>query len=191
MQKPPPFVLTDAVHTTAIAPPNTPLIRGTSTNLPDSGMFGIPTNVRVNSREFTTHKMRADREFQIRTEQLAQAIEQDLAATRLEGATHSLAPAEAIIRELGVRHTLILRKSAELHQKTALAHQFFGSTPLDKDFHVYYRKAQTMDRTVKPQGVAMQAWIASYRAAHEANLLSHSIQILNRQQVDVDRVFSF
>lgn len=150
-------------------------------------MFGIPTNVVVNSREFTTHSMKTAREFQTRTEQLAQSIEQDLVATRLEGPTHPLPPAEAIIRELGVRHTLIVRKTAELHQKTALAHQFFGGDPLNKDFDDYFRKAQSIDRTVNARGVAMKAWATSYRAAHEANLLSQSIQMLNQQQVEVHK----
>jgi hypothetical protein len=185
MQKPPPFVLTEAIHTTATAPPNTPLIRGTSPNLSQSGTFAIPNNVQVNSREFTAHSLRTAREFQTRTEQLPQSIEQDLAATRLEGATHPLPPAQAIIRELGVRHTLIQRKTAEFHQKTAQANQFFGDDPLNKDFHAYFRKAQSIDRTVNARGIAMQTWAASYRAAHEAKLLAQSIQMLNQQQVNV------
>jgi hypothetical protein len=129
--------------------------------------------------------MKTDREFQTRTEQIAQSIEQDLAATRLEGPTHPLPPAQAIIRELGIRNTLIARKTAEAHQKTLLSHQFFGDTPLNKDFHDYYRKAQSIDSKVSPKGIAMQAWVASYRAAHEANLLTISIQMLNQQQVEV------
>ncbi|MGY1892288.1 S-type pyocin domain-containing protein [Pseudomonas sp. SDT291_1_S447] len=185
MQKPPPFVLTEAIQTTATAPPNTPLIRGTSPNLSQSGTFAIPNNVQVNSREFTAHSLRTAREFQTRTEQLPQSIEQDLAATRLEGATHPLPPAQAIIRELGVRHTLIQRKTAEFHQKTAQANQFFGDDPLNKDFHAYFRKAQSIDRTVNARGIAMQTWAASYRAAHEAKLLAQSIQMLNQQQVNV------
>ncbi|WP_322845944.1 S-type pyocin domain-containing protein [Pseudomonas sp. B33.4] len=185
MQKPPPFVLTEAVHTTATAPPNTPLIRGTSPNLSQSGTFAIPNNVQVNSREFTAHSLRTAREFQTRTEQLPQSIEQDLAATRLEGATHPLPPAQAILRELGVRHTLIQRKTAEFHQKIAQANQFFGDDPLNKDFHAYFRKAQSIDRTVNARGIAMQTWAASYRAAHEAKLLAQSIQMLNQQQVNV------
>ena len=129
--------------------------------------------------------MTTDREFQTRTEQIAQSIEHDLAATRLEGPTHPLPPAQAIIRELGIRNTLIARKTAEAHQKTLLSHQFFGDTPLNKDFHDYYRKAQSIDSKVSPKGIAMQAWAASYRAAHEANLLTLSIQMLNQQQVEV------
>ncbi|WP_256207545.1 S-type pyocin domain-containing protein [Pseudomonas nunensis] len=185
MQKPPPFVLTEAVHTTAIAPPNTSIIRGISSTLPHSGMFGIPTNVVVNSREYTAHSMKTSREFQTRTEQLAQSIEQDLATTRLEAPTHPLPPADAIIRELGIRHTLILRKTDELHQKTALAHHYFGDDPLNKNFHDYFRKARSIDKTINPRGIAMQAWATSYRAAHEAGLLSKSIQMLNQQQIEV------
>jgi len=184
MQKPPPLVL-EAIHTTAVAPPNRPIIHRTSTTLPHSGMFGIPHNVVANSLEYKSHSMTADREFQTRTEQIAQSIEHDLAATRLEGPTHPLPPAQAIIRELGIRNTLIARKTAEAHQKTLLSHQFFGDTPLNKDFHDYYRKAQSIDSKVSPKGIAMQAWAASYRAAHEANLLTLSIQMLNQQQVEV------
>jgi hypothetical protein len=42
-----------------------------------------------------------------------------------------------------------------------------------------------MGQRVMPGGIAMQAWTASYRAAHEAWLLAQSIQILNQQQVQV------
>jgi hypothetical protein len=126
MQKPPPFVLTEAVHTTAIAPPNTPIIRGTSPVLPHSGTFGIPHNVVASSREFTAAKLKIEQDFQSQNQQLVQSIEQELAATRLEGNTHPLPPAQAITRELGVRHTLIARKTAQLHQKNILVNHFLG-----------------------------------------------------------------
>ncbi|WP_240869985.1 S-type pyocin domain-containing protein [Pseudomonas sp. B707] len=187
MQKPPPFVLTEAVHTTAIAPPNIPIIRGTSPVLPHSGTFGIPHNVVASSREFTAAKLKIEQDFQSQNQQLVQSIEQELAATRLEGNTHPLPPAQAITRELGVRHTLIARKTAQLHQKNILVNHFFGETPLNKDFHVFYRQAQNMDSNVRPRGLAMQAWATSYRAAHEAMLLTQSIAILNQQQVGVQK----
>ncbi|WP_432218637.1 S-type pyocin domain-containing protein [Pseudomonas kribbensis] len=187
MQKPPPFVLTEAVHTTAIAPPNTPIIRGTSPVLPHSGTFGIPHNVVASSREFTAAKLKIEQDFQSQNQQLVQSIEQELSATRLEGNTHPLPPAQAITRELGVRHTLIARKTAQLHQKNILVNHFFGETPLNKDFHDFYRQAQNMDSNVRPRGLAMQAWATSYRAAHEAILLTQSIAMLNQQQVGVQK----
>lgn len=190
MQKPPTWELTEAVHITAIAPLNAPVIPATSSTLPPSGMFG-PHNfgpnhiVIANSNTIDATKKTLEQEYQTRISQLPQTIEQELAATRLEGTTHPLPPAEAIIRELGVRNTLLHRKTADFHQKTALAHQFYGGDPLNRSLLEFYQKASTMEQRVMPGGIAMRTWAASYRAAHEARLLSQSIQMLNQQHANV------
>jgi hypothetical protein len=190
MQKPPTWELTEAVYTTAIAPLHVPIVPATSSTIPHSGMFG-PHNfgphhiVIANSHTIDATKKSLAQEYQTRINQLPQTIEQELAATRLEGSTHPLPPADAIIRELGVRNTLLSRKTADFHQKTALANQFYGGDPLNRSLIEFYQKASTMGQRVMPGGIAMQAWTASYRAAHEAWLLAQSIQILNQQQVQV------
>ncbi|QXI07177.1 S-type pyocin domain-containing protein [Pseudomonas tensinigenes] len=185
MQKPPPWELTEAVHTTAIAPAGIPIIPATIKNIPNSGAFDSVSATRANIAEFNERTAQITHEFKTRTEQIPHSIEQELAATRLEGTTHPLPPAQAIMRELQVRHTLIARKTAEHHQKTAVANQFFGDTPLNKNFHDYYVKVSHSRRTYV-LGIA-DAWVVSYRAAHEANLLSQTIQLLNQQQIDVHK----
>lgn len=185
MQKPPPWELTEAVHTTAIAPAGIPIIPATITNIPNSGAFDSVSATRANIAEFNDHTAQITHEFKTRTAQMPHSIERELAATRLEGTTHPLPPAQAIMRELQVRHTLIARKTAEYHQKTAVANQFFGDTPLNKNFHDYYVKVSHRRRTYV-LGIA-DAWVVSYRAAHEANLLLQTIQLLNQQQIDVHR----
>jgi hypothetical protein len=190
MQKPPTWELTEAVHTTAIAPLHIPIASGTSSIIPHSGMFG-PHNfgphhiVIANSHTIDATKKSLEQEYQTRISQLPQTIEQELAATRLEGPTHPLPPADAIIRELGVRNILLSRKTADFHQKTALANQFYGGDPLNRSLIEFYQTASAMGQRVMPGGIAMQAWTASYRAAHEAWLLAQSIQLLNQQQVQV------
>ncbi|WP_237884773.1 S-type pyocin domain-containing protein [Pseudomonas sp. PGPR40] len=190
MQKPPTWELTEAVHTTAVAPLHIPITAGTSSVIPHSGMFG-PHNfgphhiVIANSHTIDATKKSIEQEYQTRISQLPHTIEQELAATRLEGSTHPLPPADAIIRELGVRNTLLIRKTADFHQKTALANQFYGGDPLNRSLIEFYQKASAMGQRVLPGGIAMQAWAASYRAAHEARLLAQSIQMLNQQQVNV------
>lgn len=94
-------------------------------------------------------------------------------------------PADSIIRELGVRATLLQRKTAEFHQKTALANQFYGSDPRSKNLIEFYQKAVTLQNPVMPGGIAIQAWSASFRAAYDSQLLAQSIAILNQQQVNV------
>ncbi|MHC8331372.1 hypothetical protein [Pseudomonas sp. LB3P25] len=192
MQKPPTWELTEAVHITAIAPLHIPVASGTSSTLPHSGMFG-PHNfgphhiVIANSHTIDATKKSLEQEYQTRTSQLPQTIEQELAATRLEGPTHPLPPADAIIRELGVRNILLSRKTADFHQKTDLANQFYGGDPLNRSLIEFYQTASAMGQRVMPGGIAMQAWTASYRAAHEARLLAQSIQMLNQQQVEVHK----
>jgi hypothetical protein len=190
MQKPPTWELTEAVHTTAVAPIHIPVASGTSTTIPNSGMFGPhnfgPHNlVIINSRTIDATKAALAQEYQNRTQQLPQTLEHELAATRLEGTTHPLPPADSIIRELGVRATLLQRKTAEFHQKTALANQFYGSDPRSKNLIEFYQKAVTLQNPVMPGGIAIQAWSASFRAAYDSQLLAQSIAILNQQQVNV------
>ncbi|WNZ85282.1 S-type pyocin domain-containing protein [Pseudomonas sp. P108] len=190
MQKPPTWELTEAVHTTAVAPIHIPVASGTSTTIPNSGMFGPhnfgPHNlVIINSKTIDATKAALAQEYQSRTQQLSQTLEHELAATRLEGTTHPLPPAESIIRELGVRATLLQRKTAEFHQKTALANQFYGSDPRSKNLIEFYQKAVTLQNPVMPGGVAIQAWTTSFRAAYDSQLLAQSIAILNQQQVNV------
>ncbi|WP_277760624.1 S-type pyocin domain-containing protein [Pseudomonas sp. A34-9] len=192
MQKPPTWELTEAVHTTAVAPIHIPVASGTSTTIPNSGMFGPhnfgPHNlVIINSRSIDATKAALAQEYQNRTQQLPQTLEHELAATRLEGTTHPLPPAETVIRELGVRATLLQRKTAELQQKMALANQFYGSDPRSKNLIEFYQKAVTLQNPVMPGGIAIQAWTASYRAAHDTQLLAQSIHILNQQQVEVHK----
>lgn len=159
MQKPPPWELTEAVHTTAIAPAGIPITPATITNIPNSGAFDSVSATRANIAEFNDHTAQITHEFKTRTEQMPHSIEQELAATRLEGTTHPLPPAQAIMRELQVRHTLIARKTAEYHQKTAVANQFFGDSPLNKNFHDYYVKVSHSRRTYV-LGIA-DAWVVS------------------------------
>lgn len=190
MQKPPTWELTEAVHTTAVAPIHIPVASGTSTTIPNSGMFGPhnfgPQNLVVaNFKTIEATKAALAQEYQNRAQQLPQTLENELAATRLEGTPHPLPPADSLVRELGVRTTLLQRKNAEFQQKTALANRFYGSDPLDKELIDFYQKAVTLQNPVMPGGIAIQAWTASYRAAHDARLLAQSIQMLNQQQINV------
>ncbi|MDR6957169.1 hypothetical protein J2W43_001145 [Pseudomonas brassicacearum] len=42
-----------------------------------------------------------------------------------------------------------------------------------------------MEKPIKPKGAAIQSWTASYKAAHEAKLLSQTISVLNQQQAEL------
>jgi hypothetical protein len=89
MQKPPTWELTEAVHTTAVAPMHIPVASGTSTTIPNSGMFGPhnfgPQNLVVaNFKTIEATKAALAQEYQNRTQQLPQTLEIELAATRLE-----------------------------------------------------------------------------------------------------------
>ncbi|MGO4322040.1 S-type pyocin domain-containing protein [Pseudomonas sp. KB_12] len=127
----------------------------------------------------------AESTYQTQLSKLPQTIENDLAAIRLEGSTRSLPPAAAIARELSVRNTLLARKTAQFHQKTALANSFYGVDPIGKPLQAFYPKALTLERLVPPNGIAIKAWATSLKAAYEARLLSQAINMLNQQQVEV------
>lgn len=147
-----------------------------------SDHYGVHSIVDTTFTTLQATIQASEQEYASRISQLPQTIEHELAATRLEGSTAPLPPADAIIRELGVRHTLLLRKTAEFHGKTAIANSFYGVDPIGRSVHEFHPRASTMGKSVDS---AMQAWIASYRAAYDARLLSQTIQLLNQQSVNV------
>lgn len=185
MQRPPAWELTEPVHTTAVAPPGYNPLPATTFDVSSSGAFQRPPAFAGNVHIVKGTAQVLDQEFQARASQLAQTLEHELAAARLEVSTHPLPPAEAIIRELGVRNTLMARKTAEYHRQTALGNTFYGSDPLNRPLNDFTARARMMERPLKPDGIAFQTWSFSYRAAHEARLLSQSLQMLNQQQVNV------
>lgn len=147
-----------------------------------SDHYGVHSIVDTSFTTLRATIQASEQEYTSRISQLPQTIEHELAATRLEGSTAPLPPADAIIRELGVRHTLLLRKTAEFHSKTAIANSFYGVDPIGRSVHEFHPRASSMGKSVD---VAMPAWIASYRAAYDARLLSQTIQLLNQQSVNV------
>lgn len=182
MQKPP--LVLDATHITAEAPYNFYPIKESTQGYSFSGMFG-PAGANHKTREIMYNTQIAlEQEFGAKSTLLPQSVEAELAATRLEGPTHPLPPAAALIRELGVRNTTIQRKTAELHRQTAIANRFYGSDPLGKKFNDFLNQASAIRRTDRSAGTR-ELWSQSYRAAHEARLLSQTIQLLNQQQVNV------
>ncbi len=185
MQKPPPFVLTEAVHTTAIAPPGFPPQRETEDELLRSGMFYSPRNHSQYEQQVQSFIVPLENEYTQKTGLINQTIEADLARARLEGTTHPLPAAESITRELGVRNTVIQRKNLEYQQHTAIAQRFYGEDPLGKTAHQFIARAATFDRHMRPNGPAFTQWRQSYRSAHEARLLAQTLAVLHQQQINV------
>ncbi|MDR9750061.1 S-type pyocin domain-containing protein [Pseudomonas sp. SZMC_28357] len=119
-----------------------------------------------------------EQEYQARTSQIPQSIETELAAIR---SPEPLSSSQSITRELAANHQLTQQKTAELHTKNSIANAFFGGDPFNRHINEFMIKATTMERRPGPHGIAMQAWATSYRAAHDARLLSVTIQTLNQR----------
>lgn len=184
MQRPPPLML-DETRITATAPDNYEPIKESNLGYSYSGMFG-PAGANHKTRELMYEtQIAVEQEFSAKSTLLPQSIEAELAAIRLQGPTNPLPPAAAIARELDVRSTLIQRKTAEFHGQTALAHRFFGSDPLGKNFKDYLNQASANRRTGQSGPGSRALWSQSYRAAHEARLLNQTLQILHQQQINV------
>jgi hypothetical protein len=185
MQRPPPYELTEPVHTTGVAPPGFKPQRETRDELITSGMFGAARSMTLYEQEVQSFIIPLDNEFQHRTALIPQTIETDLAAARREIPMPSLPAAQAIIRELGIRSTVIHRKNLELQQQTAISHGFYGSDPTDKTAHQFIARAAVVDRHFRPTGPGFKLWRQSYRAAYEARLLIQTLSLLNQQQLNV------
>lgn len=158
-------------------------------NIPGPFGSGLPMYYQNLNFIKTTTKV-LDQEYQTKSSQLAQSIEDDLTATRLESPTDPLPPVQSIIREMGVLNTLTQRATAEFHNKTATANSFFGGDPFNRHINDFMQNATRIERYPGPNGIAMQAWINSYRAAHDARLLSQTLQSLNQRSVNLQQTLS-
>ncbi|MFJ2480341.1 S-type pyocin domain-containing protein [Pseudomonas sp. NPDC087598] len=185
MQKPPPWELTEPVHTKGIAPAGMQPAKGTIGSYRYNGTFGTTRNSARYQPILQSHIGILEREFQTSTANIPQSIEVQLAATRQEESTHPLPPAAAIIRELGVRNKLIQRTSAELQHQTNLSHSFYGSDPTSKSADQFLSRALVVDKVLRPDGPGMNLWKQSYRAALQAKLLTQQLALLHQQQVNV------
>lgn len=124
-------------------------------------------------------------EYAAKLRGLPQSIEDDLAAVRAEGSTHTLPPAEAILRELSVRNTLILRKTAEFQIQSEIANAFYGGDPINRTASDFIIRAKKIESVITPDSQASERWDRSYKAAYSAKLLTDTIQLLNNQSVNV------
>ncbi|WP_064116857.1 S-type pyocin domain-containing protein [Pseudomonas fluorescens] len=184
-KKPQAWELDEAVHTTAPAPKNVPISPATGTTIPNSGMFGPPRNTGRYQQVLQNFTGPLEAEYQGKTAQIPVTIEADLAAARQEISTHPLPPAASLIRELGVRNTVIERKTRQLQHEIKVSHGFYGSDPTDKTVFQFLSRAQIVDRILSPNGPGMNLWKQSYRAALEARLLAQTLTVLHQQQANV------
>ncbi|WP_260329047.1 S-type pyocin domain-containing protein [Pseudomonas sp. 3-2] len=185
MQKPSSFELTEAVHTIGKAPPGMRINPSTGTTIPNSGRFGPPRSTGQYQQVLQNFTGPLEAEYQGKTAQIPQTIETDLAAARQEISTHPLPPAASLVRELGVRNTVIQRKNQQLQHQTHLSHGFYGSDPTDKTVSQFLSRAQIIDPILSPNGPGMNLWKLSYRAALEARLLAQTLNVLHQQQANV------
>jgi hypothetical protein len=184
-KKPQVWELDEAVHTTATAPKNVPISPATGTRIPNSGMFGPPRNTGRYQQVLQNFTGPLEAEYQGKTAQIPATIEADLAAARQEISTQPLPPAASLIRELGVRNTVIERKTRQLQHEIQVSHGFYGSDPTDKTVFQFLSRAQIVDRILSPNGPGMNLWKQSYRAALEARLLAQTLTVLHQQQANV------
>ncbi|WP_460130830.1 S-type pyocin domain-containing protein [Pseudomonas sp. H1_D05] len=184
MQRPP-FLELDETRIEAPAPDNYEPFKESNVGYTYSGTFG-PAGANAQTRQlmFETQTT-VEQEFNAKSVSIPQSIEVELAAIRLEDPTNPLPPAAALAREVGVRNTLIHRKSAEFQRQTAIANRFFGSDPLGKTFQDYLNQASAIRRTSGAGARSRALWSESFRAAHEARLLGQTLALLNQQQADV------
>ena len=156
-----------------------------------AGLFGRGVSTYNQNRGTVINTTRAlEQEYQIRSSQLPQTIEAELAATRQEGPTDHVPPLQLMFRELGVLNKLTDRKTAEFHIKTATANAFYGGDPFNLHINEFMVKATKIEKWPGPNGVAMQALNQSLRAAIDARLLSQTVQSLHQRTVSIQQALN-
>jgi hypothetical protein len=128
--------------------------------------------------------------YEAKSGNLSASNEADLANARAQYPAAVSTTAQAYQHELNIRNVLIQQKTVELHTQTILANDFYGHSPLNTSIGDYLARAQALDRTVTPFGPAYSKWVASYKAAYSAKLLTDQIQLLNNQQVQVHNLLA-
>ncbi|KAB0484703.1 S-type Pyocin [Pseudomonas reinekei] len=172
---------------------------------PQSGGFRIPptraggmgsgiTNTEGLRRE-TGDKIRATEQsvkaaYEANFGNLSASTEADLANVRAQYPTATSTTAQAYQHELNVRNVLIQQKNAERHTQTVLANYFYGHSPLNTSFSDYLARAKTLNKAVIPYGPDYSKWVASYKAAYSAKLLTEQIQLLNNQHGQVQNLLA-
>lgn len=129
-------------------------------------------------------------EYAAQSLDLPRSTENDLSNVRAQLSAPVSTLSQAYQIELNVRNVLITQKTAELHAQTALANSFYGHSPLNTTIGDYLARAQALDRTVTPRGPAYSKWVASYKAAYSAQLLTEQIQLLHNQQAHLQNLLA-
>lgn len=152
-----------------------------------NGPFGIGmAESFIQNRAAIVNTINAlEQDFQIRSSQLSQTIETDLAVVRSEGPNDPVTPSQSLIRELQALNTLNQRKTAEYHTKTTIANAFYGKDPFNWTIHEYMLKATKMEQWPGPNGIAMRALNQSLSAANDARLLSQTIDLLGQRNLNL------
>ncbi|KAI2690756.1 S-type pyocin domain-containing protein [Pseudomonas sp. TNT3] len=152
-----------------------------------NGPFGIGmAESFIQNRAAIVNTINAlEQDYQVRSSQLSQTIETDLAVVRSEGPNDPVTPSQSLIRELQALNTLNQRKSAEYHTKTTIANAFYGKDPFNWTIHEYMLKATKMEQWPGPNGIAMRALNQSLSAANDARLLSQTIDLLGQRNLNL------
>lgn len=156
------------------------------------GLYGLGAAGTYNQNRITIEYLTntLEQEFQARSKQLQNSIEIELSAIRSESPSKPATPAQSIVCELGVLHTLWQRKSAKHHTKTVVAIAFYGADPFSRNINDFMLKATKIETWPGPNGIAMQALEHSLRAAIETRLLLQTLGFINQQIADLERTLN-
>ena len=130
------------------------------------------------------------KEYSAKSQDLARSTEIELANIRAQYTAITTTLTQTYQHEINIRNVLIQQKTTELHTQTVQANIFYGHSPLDSNIGDFLSRAQALDRIVTPWGPVYSTWVASYKAAYSAKLLTEQIQLLNNQQIHVQNVLA-
>jgi hypothetical protein len=130
------------------------------------------------------------KEYSAKSQDLPRSTEVELANVRAQYTSPTTTLTQTYQHEINVRNVLIQQKTTELHTQTVLANTFYGHSPLNSTIGDFLSRAQVLDRIVTPWGPAYSTWVASYKAAYSAKLLTEQIHLLNNQQLHVQNVLA-
>lgn len=119
----------------------------------------------------TQEKLEVEQQFAERTRTLKDDL--DAQVRQLTGPLDNLIHQQIVERQSAATRQLLAEKSAALPAQQQTALKFFGQSPLDKTINDFLREVLR-----RPGDDNHQNWLTSYKAAHEAKLLTSSVDYL-------------
>ncbi|WP_409281743.1 S-type pyocin domain-containing protein [Pseudomonas defluvii] len=133
-------------------------------------------------RTYALRVAQIDQQQDVVFKEIPQQVLADISAAMANfGVSNNSSVLESVQRELQAVEYLIATKKKELVTHTAKANEFYGSSPFNKTFNAFIKRAAQLRKNKSTPAEVVRSfnlWLTSYHSAHLAKNTAESIRIL-------------